>query len=87
MIKAAMPASFLRMAVLLFNISVIRDDLHRDTGSRGNLPKFHGAVLRLGPGEEITCSERCASVSVFGIRGQSMRTGNLFTSFSSLSTL
>lgn len=74
--------------MLLFNISVIRDDLHRDKGSRGNLPKFHGAVLRLGAGgEETACSERCASVSVFGIRGQSMRTGNLFTSFSSLSTL
>lgn len=32
-------------------------------------------------------SERRVVLSAFGVRGQGMRTGNLFTSFSSLSTL
>lgn len=49
---------------------------------------LHEAILRLGAGGgETASSERCAAVSVFGIRGQRITIGNLFISFSSFSTL
>lgn len=49
---------------------------------------LHRAILRLGSKwEETASSARRAHVSLFGVRGQGMRIGNLFTRFSSLSTL
>lgn len=38
-------------------------------------------------GRKAASSGRSVALSAFGVRGQGMRTGNLFTSFSSLSTL
>lgn len=55
---------------------------------RGASVSFMEQFSDLGAGgEETASSGRCAAVSVFGIRGQGVRIGNLFTSFSSLSTL